>query len=401
MTPNFIDLMGDKNHLGYDMQISMHELLQSDVVLSARFQERVKEDMVHGMLPLFTEKVEFTEEYRAEWDAKSIRANVYVFSPEEIKCLAQTVNAEFKARNAAIAELERMNDEQVKCIDTIGHSRHLLELQLGACIQAQAILIPPPIIMTVGQSYEAGYQAGKKKVKAEAETARFLADNHLKQLNDANRRITELEAPSFDQARLSAKTDIIIEQGKRIKELEEQTTNQVSTILLNDKRIKELEGALSSEQRRVNAKTDTIIKGERRIEELEDQLGAPVHPDECIRKSVVDGAYFRGVADGKKGMSDEGIRKAVVEGALYMGWLEDNKKDKKAADTLCQGYRDRIEYLVQSKVEQAKRVETLDNLASTLSARIEELEYSMKGIQQETKEVLDPFKPKPEPDYLF
>lgn len=163
------NLLSGKNHLRVCNLIGKGEILSAGL-LNCAHHAHVKEDMAHQLIPALMEKVEFTETYEFEVDAQRVELDVFVFSPSEIGRIARDVNDEL-----------RVKDDTIK----------RLGLRMQACVEAQALLIPPPVYIMDTRFKEAEAQNALLRT-AELVTEKRLS-NQADTIEELQSRVEELE----------------------------------------------------------------------------------------------------------------------------------------------------------------------------------------------------------------
>lgn len=99
----------EKNHLQSETFVDKHVLL--DRALDCDFHRAVKRDMTYAFLSHLAEKVRFTETNDPSMCALKVRADVYVFSPEEIACIVRDTKKELEKAQEAIVSLFILNQK--------------------------------------------------------------------------------------------------------------------------------------------------------------------------------------------------------------------------------------------------------------------------------------------------
>jgi len=96
----------EKNHLQSETFVDKHVLL--DRALDCDFHHAVKRDMTYAFLSHLVEKVRFTETNDPSMYALKVRADVYVFSPDEFDRLFRSLKDGLDTKDKRIKELEAL-----------------------------------------------------------------------------------------------------------------------------------------------------------------------------------------------------------------------------------------------------------------------------------------------------
>lgn len=207
MESYLLSLLGEKNHLRSRFCVTKREL--HDRVLDCGFHSYIKQETCMNFVPFLKEKAEFTEHNDPSSMELEVRADLYVFSPQEIKRIAQDVDAAIEMQKHEVRRLQkRLSDSAPKSAVTA--AQYLADLRLGGLNEAQkhierlekellhlqklsvdiAMFTPPPIIMVEGSSY----QKGKEDGIALSEKSWFKSSTRIKELEGQVKNLEEYTA---------------------------------------------------------------------------------------------------------------------------------------------------------------------------------------------------------------